>query len=108
SLDGKILAVSHSSRIVRLLEHATGQELARLAAPHAVEIVGLYFSADGSQLAARSLSHIIQVWDLRLIRAQLAAMGLDWDLPPYPPGEDRGPGPLRVEVDAVLAKPPEP
>src|SRR5262249_28886151 len=46
SLDGKILAVSHSSRIVRLLEHATGQELARLAAPHAVEIVGLYFSAD--------------------------------------------------------------
>ena len=26
----------------------------------------------------------IQLWDVRLLRAQLAELGLDWELPPLP------------------------
>jgi hypothetical protein len=37
------------------------------------------------------------VWDLRLIRRELAARGLDWELPPYPPAAPVD-GPLRVKV----------
>ena len=42
----------------------------------------------------------IRVWDLRLIREQLAKMGLDWDMPSYPPKSipDNAP-PLKVNVD---------
>jgi tetratricopeptide (TPR) repeat protein len=41
----------------------------------------------------------IQIWNLRAIREQLAAMGLDWDLPPYPPPKNAHATPLKVEVD---------
>jgi hypothetical protein len=48
--------------------------------------VHLAFSSDGSQLiAANRDSHSIHLWDLRAIRAYLKEMGLDWDLPDYPP-----------------------
>jgi tetratricopeptide (TPR) repeat protein len=39
------------------------------------------------------------VWDLRAIRGQLAAMGLDWGLPPYPPADDGIPPLREVEVE---------
>src|SRR5262249_31160355 len=52
-------------------------------------------------------NHIIQVWDLRQIRQQLAAMGLDWDLPPYPPAaKTDAPGPLHARVLARPKVPP--
>jgi len=40
-----------------------------------------------------------RVWDLRQIRAQLHDLGLDWDLPAYPPDKHAGAKPMRVEVD---------
>jgi hypothetical protein len=40
-------------------------------------------SPEGSQLAACCSGHGFRIWDLHLIRQQLADMGLDWDLPPY-------------------------
>src|SRR5262249_4734705 len=43
--------------------------------------------------------YAIHVWDLRLIRRGLKDLGLDWDLPPYPPAEDEGTGPRRVRVE---------
>jgi WD40 repeat protein len=59
------------------------------------------FSPDGSQLVTYvGDSDAFQVWDLRLIRRQLAELGLDWDLPPYPAPEE-GPGakgPMRVRM----------
>src|SRR5262249_27424541 len=43
-------------------------------------------SPDGSQLVTYAgRDRAMHVWDLRLIRQQLKAMDLDWDLPPYPP-----------------------
>jgi tetratricopeptide (TPR) repeat protein len=44
----------------------------------------------------------IQVWDLRAVRRQLAAMGLDWEMPPYPPEADAGQGPLTLEVEGPV------
>ena len=42
---------------------------------------------------------MIQIWDMRRIRARLAEMGLDFDLPPLPPAPEGLPEPLRAEVD---------
>jgi hypothetical protein len=40
------------------------------------------------------------LWDLRVIRNQLAEINLDWHLPAYPPARaPEKPGPLRVQVD---------
>jgi hypothetical protein len=42
---------------------------------------------------------VIQVWNLRLIRQELAAMGLDWDLPSYPPEAANAPAePVSIKV----------
>ncbi|MCU0960844.1 MAG: hypothetical protein MUF48_12135 [Pirellulaceae bacterium] len=59
----------------------------------------LCFSPDETQLAAAAETGHIQLWDLRAIRTQLADMGLDWDLPPYPPAPAKGaPEPRLVKV----------
>src|SRR5262249_62192022 len=56
------------------------------------------FSPDGSQLVTHAgKDGALHVWDLRLIRRQLEEMGLDWDLPPYPP-PSANVKPLRVRV----------
>jgi DNA-directed RNA polymerase specialized sigma24 family protein len=39
----------------------------------------------GERLATNTDSGSIHVWNLRAIRAQLAELQLDWDLPAYPP-----------------------
>jgi hypothetical protein len=58
-------------------------------------------SPDGTHVAA-GRDHIIHLWDLRRIREHLAARGLDWDAPPYPPpGPDRAPGPVVVVSSPV-------
>jgi hypothetical protein len=62
----------------------TGGEYARLedASQHAA--VDICFSPDSARLIAISaFGPAIHVWDLRLIRSQLAAIGLDWDAPLY-------------------------
>ena len=77
--DGKILAITHSLRDVRLIETATGRELATLAAPEQYPIRCLCFRPDGEQLAAATGNRVLQVWDLRRIRERLAEMGLNWE-----------------------------
>src|SRR5205814_66240 len=52
---------------------------------------------DGSQLAVTS-SDGIQVWDLRRIGRELAAIGLDEGFPSYPPAAPQATEPLRIEV----------
>jgi hypothetical protein len=42
----------------------------------------------------------LQVWDLRLIRRELHEIGLDWDLPPFPPAADlHAFTPLQLDVN---------
>ena len=67
-----------------LVEAATGHELATLEAPEANDIHHLSFSPDASQLAVVYKYGPIQIWNLRLIRSELAGMKLDWDAPAIP------------------------
>ena len=89
---------------IQLLETATERPLATLEAPGA-SVTGLFaFSPDGTRLAARYLD--VQLWDLRLIRQELAQMGLDWNMPPYPPVEKwAATGPVTLEVEPDSSSP---
>ncbi len=104
SPDGMILATAAgglSSQPVRLVESSTGREFATLSVPYPEWVLWLCFSPDGSQLAACCSGHGIRIWDLRLIRRHLADMGLDWNLPPYPPAEPlAATKPLKIKVVA--------
>ncbi len=79
TIDGKILAIAHSLRDVRLIETETGRELATLSAPEPHPIHWLCFGPDGNQLAVVCENRLLQLWDLRRIRERLAEMGLDWE-----------------------------
>jgi Tfp pilus assembly protein PilF len=100
SKDGRMLAIAHSGQNVRLIDPDSAKEIATLSAPDPQIIMDLCFNEDGSLLAAATGHQQIQLWDLREIRRQLATMGLDWDLPPYPPSstDERGTKPLRITV----------
>jgi hypothetical protein len=82
--DGKLMAVQSASAVIRLVDPATGSELAALEDSNPSLTNRPTFSADGTKLIANTFAGGIRVWDLRLIRAHLAEMGLDWDAPPYP------------------------
>src|SRR5207253_10686088 len=95
-----LLALTLAPRTVQLVNPVTGRELATLTAPDLHFLSSLCFSPDGSQLAAATYDHAVQLWDLRAIRRQLADIGLDWDLPAYPPlAEATEIKPLKVTVD---------
>jgi tetratricopeptide (TPR) repeat protein/WD40 repeat protein len=104
SPDGTLLAAQYSGSGVKLRDPRTGAEFATLETPGAQLLAGLFFSADGSQLAVADEPGSIFLWDLRLIRQQLAPMGLDWDLPAYPPAPEASGPPLQLQVDLGALK----
>jgi serine/threonine protein kinase/WD40 repeat protein len=95
SRDGRLFAIDDSGRI-RLFDPQSGREIATLDDGDSAHFFCLAFSPDGTQLAA-GRDHIIHLWDLRRIREQLAARGLDWNSAPYPP-PGRRPAPGRVTL----------
>jgi eukaryotic-like serine/threonine-protein kinase len=107
SPDGNLLAIVDSTTSAQLRDTRSGRRVATLTSPEPHWGQALNFSPDGSQLAlGSSSSSTIYLWDLRAIRGQLAAMGLDWDLPAYPqaslserPETGRGIEPLQVQMD---------
>lgn len=77
--DSKVLAIASSEEKVTLLNAAKNwEEIASLVAPDQKLLGRLRFSHTG-QLAAISENNVIQLWDLGLIREQLAKMGLDFE-----------------------------
>jgi signal transduction histidine kinase len=78
SRDGAWLALNVTRDRVRLVDSRNGVELATLTAPLPQNIAGLAFSHSGDFLAARAEGREIQVWNLREVRRQLSAMGLDY------------------------------
>jgi eukaryotic-like serine/threonine-protein kinase len=98
SRDGKTVAISSSIRVIRLIDAASGVELASLDSPVSVHLSSLAFTPDGSRLVAGTEYGMIELWDLRRIRTQLGEMGLDWEPPLEPPEKAEAPKPLRVEV----------
>jgi WD40 repeat protein len=82
--DGSLLALTPTPYTVRLVEPATGRELATLTPPDRHAITWLSLSADGGQLAAATQDHLVQLWDLHRLRQRLMAMRLDWGQAPSP------------------------
>lgn len=81
SPDGHIFAGTHSRSIVRLHNAATGEVLADLEPPDPHTITGLSFNNDGTRLAVCEGCQAARIWDLKVIRSNLAVIGLDWQ--PY-------------------------
>jgi hypothetical protein len=67
--------------IYRLVDLESGRELVRLEDPDQ-NTRSPVFSPDGAELIAWGPAGF-RVWDLRMIRAELAKLGLDWDAKPY-------------------------
>jgi WD40 repeat protein/tetratricopeptide (TPR) repeat protein/tRNA A-37 threonylcarbamoyl transferase component Bud32 len=99
SPDGQVLAGCAPDGAIRLVNVNNGREVVRLEDPDQAR-AQLGFSPDGTRLvAATEDSHGIRTWDLKAIRRHLAAMGLDWDAPPYPePGQADAAGPPLTTV----------
>ncbi|HMF17799.1 MAG TPA: serine/threonine-protein kinase, partial [Gemmataceae bacterium] len=91
--DGATFALSTKFEIgvLRLLETATGKELARLEIPEPTRLLPRCFTPDGATLIAYGKeSKALHIFDLRLLRSQLKELGLDWPGPDYPPAPPPG------------------
>ncbi len=88
------------------MEAQTGRELARLEDPNQDDGSNKTLSPDGTRLVTTNNGGSIHIWDLRLIRRQLAELDLDWDAPPYPPEPPHaGDQPLRLVADYGSIRP---
>jgi WD40 repeat protein len=98
--DGRLLALVQGRNRIHLHDAATLRQLATLEVPGPADLWGLSLSPDGTRLAANTDYNVIALWDLRRLRQELAALDLDWEMPPYPPpGNAAEPvGVLSVEV----------
>ena len=106
SSDGSLLAFADSGPPLKLtlVDPNTLKRIAILECPGDMIVPrSLSFTPDGTRLLFPhpGQGNVLCIWNLRAVREQLAAMDLDWDLPPYPPAELdlKSPRPLRVEVD---------
>jgi serine/threonine protein kinase/WD40 repeat protein len=81
SPDGSMLALTDPQTAVRLVDSASGRELATLEADNGKEISSLAFSPDATWLAVACGSDSLHVWDLRALRQHLAKLGFDWEAP---------------------------
>jgi WD40 repeat protein len=81
--DSKLMAVPTPNGI-RLVDQATGREVAKLEDPNLDGTDHAVLTPDGTKLIAVNRMKGISVWDLRLIRRQLKELDLDWDWPEFP------------------------
>jgi serine/threonine protein kinase/WD40 repeat protein len=78
SPDGRLFAGTHSRNIVRLHDATTGEVLADLEPPEPHMVTGISFNEDGSRLVVAEGYEATRIWDLKVIRSNLARIGLDW------------------------------
>jgi serine/threonine protein kinase/WD40 repeat protein len=105
--DSRLMAVLPASGVSRLVDRATGRELARLEDPELLQYQWCCFTPNGDKLIGLSGKGIL-VWDLRLLRQHLKPMGLDWEYPDFPAADPaiKADRPRTVEViPGYLAKP---
>jgi serine/threonine protein kinase/WD40 repeat protein len=82
--EGRLMAVEMAPGVVHLKDVRTGTTVARLEDPHGDPAHWLKFTPDGTQLVVSS-EFAIHVWNLRAIRRELRAIGLDWVWPEFDP-----------------------
>jgi WD40 repeat protein/tetratricopeptide (TPR) repeat protein len=99
SLDSRLVVLGQTDGVYRLVEFATGRELARLEDPEQIA-AGAVFTPDGTRLVVAAPDGL-RVWNLRRLRKALVRLGLDWDAPPYPETADVLPGPLEVRIEGA-------
>jgi serine/threonine protein kinase/WD40 repeat protein len=94
---GSLLAVETGNGTVRLVDPNSGREYASFEDPNQ-DVSEVSFTPDGSRLVTtnRHGTNSVHVWDLRAIRAELAKLDLDWDLPAYDPLPPAGTGRRRI------------
>jgi WD40 repeat protein len=97
--DNRLMAVHPVSGMGRLVDRATGRELARLEDPDLLLRQWCCFTPKGDKLIGLSGKGIF-VWDLRLLRQHLMPMGLDWEYPEFPAADPviRTDRPRTVEI----------
>ena len=72
-------AGTHSRNIARIHDARTGEVLADLEPPDPRTLITwVSFNHDGSRLGVCEGTEAIRIWDLAVIRAELARLGLDW------------------------------
>jgi serine/threonine protein kinase/WD40 repeat protein/tetratricopeptide (TPR) repeat protein len=104
SADGTF-AFETGNGAVRLVAPDSGRELAQLEDPRQDHADELAFSADGTQLVTNGEGNSLHVWDLRVIREQLAERGLDWGPASPPAGEPQAVPPLQLTLEADVLVP---
>lgn len=105
SPDSQVLVAEDSPESLVLVDVNTSRPLARLEHPSGYTSRSTVFSADGSSLVGvGTLRSSGFAWNLRQLRQELSARGLDWDLPPYPPlsHSTAARDPMQVEIFADL------
>jgi serine/threonine protein kinase/WD40 repeat protein len=96
AVTSELAVFGQTNGIYRLVELATGRELARLEDPEQ-NSGSAALTPDGTSLIVAAKNGL-RVWDLRRIREELVRLGLDWDAPPYAEETGGVPGPLEVKV----------
>jgi tetratricopeptide (TPR) repeat protein len=99
SADSRLAVLAMTDGYYRLVDVETGRELVRIEDPERYPGLAT-LTPDGTGLVALTKDGV-RVWDLRAIRRELSALGLDWDALPYspePPVADAPGSPLQVEV----------
>src|SRR5439155_16526397 len=82
SPDSAKFALAYNRYQVRLGETVSGRELATFSPPFPGQIIGahgLTFSGDGQWLVAAKDDGEVIGWELPVVRAELAKVGLDWE-----------------------------
>jgi WD40 repeat protein len=78
SPDGRTLACSADDGMIQLRELPSGRSLAQWQA-HERSVTSLAWMPGSQTLIAGASDGMLKVWDLRAIRRELGALGLDWN-----------------------------
>src|SRR5262249_5038284 len=100
SADGRWVAVAGASQSVTVAELVSGREVLALP-PEGGDVWCLAWAPDGTHLAAGLSDGTVAVWDLGLVRAQLAEFGIDFPSTAHRKDRQRRPQPER-DFDRVV------
>jgi serine/threonine protein kinase/WD40 repeat protein len=103
SPDGSLLAAASGNCEVKIFAFPGCEPVATLKAQTGTgaAVSSLCFGPTGTELAAIEWNGQLNVWDLRVIRQELARLRLDWSLPPLTPvPESSSPATTGLVLDA--------